>query len=1233
MAKAKRISSTTKRDLYSAPPDPAPNQSSDSLNEAWFRTTLYSIGDAVITTNTLGQILQMNPVAEKLTGWSEADAQGKDIQSVFHILNEETRQEIPNPVERVLREGTVIGLANHTILVARDGTEYPITDSGAPIRNLQGEIVGVVLVFRDQSAERKAQAEINRARKFSAGIVETIRQPLLVLDAELRVISANKAFYTLFQVQETETLGKYIYDLGNRQWDIPALRELLEKILPQNTKFEDFLVKWKFEHIGERTMLLNARRIYQEGGKTETILLAIEDITQRKKAEDALQTNEKNYRLLFENNPLPMWVYDLETLQFLMVNDAALNQYGYNRNEFLAMTIKDIRPEEDIPALMEDVAQTTADLNFAGEWRHRRKNGEIFPVEIISHVIDYHGHAARLVVAIDLTERKRIENALRESQDKFRRLTENATDLIYRYDFLPEAKFTYVSPAATQITGFTPEEHYADPQLGLKLVHPDDRPKLEAYFQGSGSFYQPIEFRWVRKDGRIIWTEQRNVPIYDRQGNLIAIEGIARDITERKRRELELEALAMVSRAIGRSWQLQPLLEEIIHAALHAIPSAEKGSLALLSDATHLTVMAQRGYADTAVLGFTYPISWGYAGRAFQEQKPMIIPDVLADPTLRQNGASAELEEVRQLRSAVVVPLVTSQGAIGVVSLESTKAEAFNDIDLQILNSLATPLALIIQNARLQEQVHQRLHLLESLHEISSKLRIAQSWQEALPIIMDEILTFFKTSNAVITLNQPDKPQKKIEIRRGYFLTFPEDAFSIERVIAHLVFQNQKVYAIPDFRAEKLLEADLLQYFPPNHSGACVPILSSEQVLGMLWIALEGKHRLSDEDILLLEALGEMVGTTLQRLRLHEEALQRISQLQALQAVDKVIAASLDIQLMLEILVQQAFSQLKADALGILLFNPHTHTLDYTAGWGLYSPKYKRTHLSLGEGFAGQTVLKRETLLIPDLKKSDSKFAKEILDQGFRSYIAVPLSAKGFIKGVMEIFHYMPFEPDSEWINFLEMLAGQAAIAIDNAQMYSELQQSNLRLSMAYDATIAGWTEALELRDRETKGHTMRVTELTLALAEAYGVNQNLLPHIRRGAILHDIGKMAISDQILNKPGPLSTEEWALMQQHPQIAYDLLRKIDYLKPALDIPYCHHEHWDGSGYPRGLKGEEIPLAARLFAVVDVWDALISDRPYRKAWKKEDALDYIRQQAGKQFDPRVVDIFLKIISKEI
>jgi len=196
-------------------------------------------------------------------------------------------------------------------------------------------------------------------------------------------------------------------------------------------------------------------------------------------------------------------------------------------------------------------------------------------------------------------------------------------------------------------------------------------------------------------------------------------------------------------------------------------------------------------------------------------------------------------------------------------------------------------------------------------------------------------------------------------------------------------------------------------------------------------------------------------------------------------------------------------------------------------------------------------------------------------------------------------------------------------------QERAKLQEANIQLLAAYEATIDGWSHAMDLRDRETEGHSRRVAELTVELAHALGMRNDEIMHLRRGALLHDIGKIGIPDSVLHKPDKLTNEEWIVMRRHPQFAYDMLYSIEYLHPALDIPYCHHEKWDGTGYPRNLKGEEIPMVARLFAIVDVWDALTSNRPYRLAWSEQEALAYIREQSGKHFEPQVVDLFFKVI----
>jgi len=359
---------------------------------------------------------------------------------------------------------------------------------------------------------------------------------------------------------------------------------------------------------------------------------------------------------------------------------------------------------------------------------------------------------------------------------------------------------------------------------------------------------------------------------------------------------------------------------------------------------------------------------------------------------------------------------------------------------------------------------------------------------------------------------------------------------------------------------------------------------------------------------------------------------RKVQQLSALRSIDLAIASGLDLNLLLSMLLERVTALMQVDAAAILLLNPKTNILEFASGKGFHSSTLHYTHLKMGEGCAGRVALERKPVHVPDLRKDKMEFDRSPLfrKENFVVYWGTPLIAKGQVLGVLEMFHRSMLNPDADWRSFLGIIAGQAAIAIDSAMMFNELQRSNVELSMAYDATIEGLSRTLDLRDKETKEHTFRVTDITVKLANRLGVEDSNLIHIRRGAILHDIGKLAIPDQILFKPGPLGEEEWKIMRRHPDIAVELLSPVDYLEPALDIPHWHHEKWDGTGYPDRLGREDIPFAARLFALVDVYDALISNRPYRSAWPKKDALRYIESQSGSHFDPNIVPEFLSLIN---
>lgn len=647
--------------------------------------------------------------------------------------------------------------------------------------------------------------------------------------------------------------------------------------------------------------------------------------------------------MLFAGNPLPMWIYDLKTLRFLEVNEAAVAQYGYTRDEFLAMRITDIRPSEDVPRLLDEVARARAALQQSGEWRHRLKLGEVIDVEIASHTLDFEGRDAALVIAHNVTERKRGELVVRR--------------------------------------------------------------QLES---------------------------------------LTALNDSARKFSE----SLNLSKLTQdIVRACVDSFGLR--LAWVGHADV-------EGALHLLAH-----YPADVDYPVRAIAQWNESArSRGVTGRVLRNNSPLIVQDISAsqDPPPWWPAAVA-----MGIRSAGFFPLISRTRVFGLLSLYSDERDFFT-------------------------------------------------------------------------------PE-----RTGFFTTY-----------------------------------------------------------------------------------GHQAAAALANARLYEEAEHRLRQVQALREIDQAITSSLDLRLTLAVFLDKVTSQLRVDAASVLVFQPKAQTFDFAANRGFRTAALREASLRLGQGHAGRAALERRRVSIPDLTREPGHFARDhdLGDEGFIAYHAVPLIAKGQVKGVLEVFHRSLFAPDRAWFEFLDALAGQGAIAIDGAMLLADLQAANDGLSLAYDRTLEGWSRALDLRDKETEGHSERVTELTLRLARALSVPEADFIHIRRGALLHDIGKMAIPDKILQKPGPLTQEEWVVMRRHPVYAQELLAPIDYLRPALDIPYCHHEKWDGTGYPRGLKGEQIPLAARVFAVADVWDALRSDRPYRESWSADEAREYVRKQAGLHFDPRVVEVFERL-----
>jgi len=515
---------------------------------------------------------------------------------------------------------------------------------------------------------------------------------------------------------------------------------------------------------------------------------------------------------------------------------------------------------------------------------------------------------------------------------------------------------------------------------------------------------------------------------------------------------------------------------------------------------------------------------------------------------------------------------------------------------------------------------------MQAILTISSALRSASTRAEMLTILLDQIMELLKVKAALLLLRDPAGSDLVVEMAHGAWSGNVGDRLELDVGITGQVMQSGLPYV------SNLGGSDPLISRPDQLAGiqtfVVVPLIAQKQSLGVLWTGCNTPF--TDEEVRLMVAIGEIAANAIHRTTLHEQTELRLQRLTALRAIDMAITASLDVRVTLSILLGQVTAQLGVHAAGVMLVNSYTQMLEYAAIRGFRSTAIQRIRQRLGEGYAGKVAVDRKPLAIHNLAEAEGYSGRDqIASEGFQTYYAAPLIAKGQVKGVLEVFHREEMHPDPEWMDFLQAIAAQAAIAVDNAELFDRLQHSNIELTLAYDATIEGWARAMEIRDRVSESHIQNMIDLTIRLARAAGIPETEAIHIRRGVLLHDIGRMAIPDQIIFKPGPLNPQEWEGIRCHPQYAYELLSPIPYLRPALDIPYCHHERWDGSGYPRGLKGEQIPLAARVFSIVDIWDSLQSERPYRPAWSRDEALQYIIDQSGRQLDPRIVEQFLALV----
>jgi PAS domain S-box-containing protein len=1092
---------------------------------------------------------------------------------------------LPASRRKGLPEGHAALIRELVVPIFREGKIVAILGLGNKAQDYIEKDIDIVTYFADvawEIAERKrAEDELQEKERLLSEAQRIGNMGSWDFDVASDTLRYSEEMYRIFGI----SAEKFTHNTEGFLWlihpeDRGAMGKWIEDILKGTKPGElDFRAVLPDQTI--RFIRGKGEAIFDADGRPVRVTGTAQDITERKRAEEEFHNSEKRFRSLIENGRDNISLLATDGT-LLWESPSTTSTMGYAPNQFMGRNIFELMHPDDQGWTRDLYAQLiqTPGKSQDGIFRLRHGDGTWRWIEsTASNMLDEPSVRAIVINYRDITDHKQAEEQIHYQATLLANVSDAiiATDMQYNIlHWNAAAETQYGWPAAEAIgrpmSDFIQNEYVHD-----SLEEVLQKISEEGHWNG--------EVTQNRRDGTRFPVLSTVSLVKDHQDKPIGFIAVNRDIIDRKQAEEKLASSEAELRAL--------------FVSMHDVV---------------LVIDSQGVYRKIAPTNpsLLYQPPEELLGKSLAEVFPQAEADQFLSDTreVLATGQSKQIEYQLRIGEALYWFLAN----ITPMSEELTVWVAHD----------------ITARKQAEAIIQRQLQELTLLHAVAIQAAAAINEEDLLTQTTQLIgQTFYPDNFGFLLLDEAGGRLHPHGSYRGDEASKVEFVRLGEGVTGRVAAEGRSM-RIADVRNQK----DYINIFPEARSELCVPLRLGERVVGVINAESHNVDAFSEADERLLTIAAGQAATALERIRLFEDTQRRLRQTLALREIDQAIAGSMNLQFVLEIVLKHVITELEVDAALILLNDPREQILKYELGKGLRTNALQFTRLRLGEGYAGQVALGRQTIYIPNLQTRTTDFLRSptFSQENFVSYFGIPLIAKGEIKGVLEIYHRSLLKPDTKWLDFVEMLAGQIAIAIDNAILYQNLQTSNIELSLAYDATIEGWSYALDLRDKETEGHTLRVTELTKRLAQAIGIGKAELVHIRRGTLLHDIGKMGVPDGILLKPGALTDEEWGVMRRHAQFAFDMLSPIAYLHQALDIPYCHHEKWDGSGYPRGLKGEQIPLAARIFTVVDVWDALISDRPYRKAWPVEQALAHIREQSGKHFDPRMVDIFLRVITEE-
>lgn len=1004
----------------------------------------------------------------------------------------------------------------------------------------------------------------------------------------------------------------------------------------------------------------------------EFVSSQIASMLKRKQAEDALRASEERFRSLFENSTIGLYRTTPDG-QILLSNPALLKMLGFDTLEEIQR--RNLEEEGFLePDARGDFRQRIArDGEVRGyETVWVRKDGSpVFVRESARAIRDETGHILYYEGTVeDITEQRRAERSLERKVAELEALAAIDRDILAAksadeiLELVCRSSAALLGVSKSVIASLDVNGWKIHATHGVKDVRlfeeeftrywkegrrkkseafqfedvPPPSPFLPEFCAREGVravIGEPVQSGSGRRGILMLFSSTPRIWTKDDAGLLKSLAGQASITLEKARLLVDAEkraevfsALYGVTSDLTAERELDVVLNTVADLAMRLldVPAAYIFLYEEKEQVLFLTVI--KGVELQP--GLAVKLGEGLAGRVAADRKPMIVKNYR-----KWKYRNRALDHV-PFSSVLEVPMQFSGQLIGVlvVSEIGDKVRDFTEEDTRLLSMLAGQAASAVYNSRLFADLQQSNYELDRLYRASTALieGISSDPARLHQLIVNILAAEFQGSVCALWLaSKGSRTLHCVAVAgatEGYAVKqnlMADGPGPIPRSI-----RNGTVLTVGD--VQQLQDYD--PAWEKARSELVIPLKSGAEIVGALDLQSADFNAFGLEDERMMTLFSVHVVSMLEHVRLVDTIEQSLKRLSALHTVDVAISSSLDLRVTLNVFLEQVTSQLHVDAAAVLLLNPELQLLEYAAGRGFRRGGMSGISLLVGEDAAGRAALERVIVATYDLDvvAASLQHPERIAGEGFVTSFAIPLIARGQVKGVIELFYRKRFIPDPDWNNFLETLARQTAVAIDDAHLFDRLQRSFTELTVAYDAAIEGWARALELRGIEPEGHAHRLSVVTLDLARRMGIPAGNLVNVYRGVLLHDIGKLAIPDSILLKPGPLTPDEWERVRQHPLYAYDILCPIEYLRSSINIPYYHHEKWDGSGYPFGLRGEQIPLEARIFAVVDAWDVMRTDRPQRLAWNDQEVIDYLLERSGTDFDPQVVENFLLLLGEK-